>query len=154
MAFGQQSQHRHVVFDRDRTQTPFARATTATERASWRSVLERCSLSNNRTRAANAGGTSTTVLTGRHELRHEQGAGAGGALDRPQPRLVATGPRQQPVALVSVGDERELVADLFVVVEHDRGCDPRCGSIPMMNITLSAFHVVVVVPRRAVLMRV
>ena len=60
-------------------------------------------------------------LAGRDQLLSEQGAGAGGALDRPQPRLVAAGPPQQPVALVSVGDERQLVADLFVVVEHDRG---------------------------------
>jgi hypothetical protein len=32
----------------------------AADRASWRSVLERCSLSNSRTRAASVGGTSTT----------------------------------------------------------------------------------------------
>jgi hypothetical protein len=34
--------------------------------------------------------------------------------------LISTGPRHEPVALMTVGDDGELVADLLAVVDHDR----------------------------------
>jgi hypothetical protein len=60
------------------------------------------------------------LLAGCDELLRQQGAGAGGALDRPHARFVAMRPVQQLLALLTVGGHRHLVVDLFAVVEHDR----------------------------------
>lgn len=121
MTLGQQTQHGDMVLGDDRTQTSLAagddgdRAGVMTIGLGALLVVQQSHPRCQRRRDIDHRHTD------RHQLLSEQCTGAGGALDRPQPRLISARPRQQPIALVSVGDKRELVADLLVVVEHDRG---------------------------------
>ena len=81
-------------------------------------------------------------LTGSDQLLSEQRTGPGGALDRPQPRRELTRPGQQALALLAVGGHLQHRPHLFRSSSAAAACEPRCGSIPITNMTTSLIVVV------------
>ena len=76
------------------------------------------------------------TFTGREQLLGEQRTGSGGALDRPCPWRIAVRPLEQSLSLMTV--RRELERRLDAVPRgrsRPRRATPRCGSIPIMNMT-------------------
>ena len=124
VALGQQPQHREMILGLDLAQRLVRSATTAAERASWRSVLSLRPESSSRTRADNVGGTSTT---------RSPAATSCWANNAPVPVAPSIAhnrgsngsrPVQQPVALPAIGTHPKLVEDLLGAIEHRRGVGP------------------------------
>ena len=135
VTLGEQTQHGDLILDADTTQAGHAlrhdrhRTSVVPVGLAALLVVQQAHPCRQRRRHINH------VFTDRDELFREQGARAAGTLDRPQARLILGGPRQQSLALLTVGDHGELVADLLPVVDHDRGMRPAMRINPMMNIS-------------------
>ena len=56
-------------------------------------------------------------LAARDQLLRQQRANASRAFNRPQPRFELCRPTQQPVALATIGNHRQLAHELFVGME-------------------------------------
>lgn len=76
------------------------------------------------------GGHVDHDLVGVDELAGQQSAEPVGVLDRPGPLGPPPGELQQPPQLGRVGVDAQLIEDLVVLVERDRGVGPLVGVDP------------------------
>jgi hypothetical protein len=120
MALGQQSQHGDVIVGRDQAQTALAsrgdsnRARVVAIGLGALLVVQQANPSSQRRWHIEH------ALAGGDELLRQQRTRTRRAFDRPHARFEARRPVEESLSLETVRCHRQLVLDLFVIVEHDR----------------------------------